>query len=458
MDQDQFGGRTDDDLFSDDIELVDETVEYVVETAPVFDAPAVVEAAPAPAPPPAPATTEPTPVVAPQPRAAPSQPARSSLAQSRHAPKPAAQENNNNNNNKPPRSSKKHNNAKKGPKPSSRAVSETPSGSESIATTAATPAPDTPAATDKPEQPQSTPVPSGPATATESTTTNNHGNTASAVSHARLSSGANPRQKLTETELAARMEKMRLLAAEKTRRFEEAQRDASEHDVAYEIGMEEARKRRAEEASRRKAAEEERRKLEVERAKNRERKLKAMGMKEGGGWDAGKEERERQEDAAGNGFRGANGGVRGARSGGGGDRGGLGASRFSAGGDGGEADVRGEFDGFGIRGRGMGMRGRGRVRGRGGRGGGRALFDEHDGEHHGGDHSRRGEHHTAQAPAPPKKVDLKKEDFPALPSSNAAPKKIDTAWGKQAGVAELPLSPPVGKWDEEVEATLAKET
>lgn len=106
--------------------------------------------------------------------------------------------------------------------------------------------------------------------------------------------------------------------------------------------------------------------------------------------------------------------------------------------------------------RGRGGRGRGRE-GRGGRGGGRALFDERDGEHHGGDHGRRGEQHPAQTPAPPKKADLKKEDFPALPSSTAPPKKIDIAWGKQAGVVDLPLSPPIGKWDEEVEATLAKQ-
>ncbi len=50
--------------------------------------------------------------------------------------------------------------------------------------------------------------------------------------------------------------------------------------------MEEARKRRA---STRRSGEEgrKRRRLDEERAKNRERKLQAMGMKEGG-WDEGK--------------------------------------------------------------------------------------------------------------------------------------------------------------------------
>jgi hypothetical protein len=31
---------------------------------------------------------------------------------------------------------------------------------------------------------------------------------------------------------------------------------------------------------------------------------------------------------------------------------------------------------------------------------------------------------------------------------------MDTAWVPKPGAAELPLSPPVGKWDEEVAASL----
>jgi hypothetical protein len=64
------------------------------------------------------------------------------------------------------------------------------------------------------------------------------------------------------------------------------------------------------------------------------------------------------------------------------------------------------------------------------------------------------------SPVPERKADLKKDDFPALPSSApAAPKKLDTStWGGKlpAYASDLPLSPPVGKWDEEVEAMDAK--
>ncbi|KAG7285781.1 hypothetical protein NEMBOFW57_008075 [Staphylotrichum longicolle] len=323
MDNDQFGGRTDDDLFSDDIEPVDEyaTPKSAPSTASASASASDTTSAQEPA-----ATTDLT---------------SSDTATSSPKPPPTAP--------REPSSASRNN-------------------SNNNTTTTGTPA-------------------TGPAAPT--------GNTASAVSAARLNSGANPRQKLTDSELAARMEKMRLLAAEKTRRFEAQQRDESEHAVAYAKGMEEARKRRAEEAARRKVAEEERRKLEDERAKNRERKLKAMGMKEGG-WDAGKEEQE--EGVGRGGFKGAYGG---------------------------------------------------------GRGGGRELFDT--GEEYGAgrrDGGRQGGQPAAGAPPPQKKADLKKEDFPALPSSGAAPKKIDTSWVPKPGAVDLPMSPPVGKWDEEVAATM----
>ncbi|KAK3291205.1 uncharacterized protein B0H64DRAFT_436072 [Chaetomium fimeti] len=403
MDQDQFGGRTDDDLFSDDIEPVEEE-----ET---FDLP---EAAPVPTHDP-PAQPEPTPAPAP-----------------------------------------------KSPKPPPSVSSDAPSTQETTTTAAPANAPTAPSGKQPPTGPRETSASSTTTTTNSSTAGtpqpgNNNGggggNTASAVSHARLSSGANPRTKLTDTELAARMERMRVVAAEKTRRFEEAQRDESEHAVAYARGMEEARRRRAEDAARRKAADEERRKLDDERARNRERKLKAMEMKEGG-WDEGKAEREAEGGKRG--FKGAHGGVRGARSGApggggsGGGGGGLGGSRF-ANPNPGPVDEAGEFDGFGIRGRGGGFRGRG-GRGRGGRGGGRALFDEREGEHN-RDQGRQGGP-AASAPPPPKKADLKKEDFPALPSSAAAPKKVDTAWVPKPGATDYPVTSPLGKWDEEVAATL----
>ncbi|KAF2963222.1 hypothetical protein GQX73_g10348 [Xylaria multiplex] len=111
------------------------------------------------------------------------------------------------------------------------------------------------------------------------------------------------------------MERMRILSAEKARKFEQAERDSRSHALAYEKGMEEARRRRAEEAERRRKGEEERRQMDQERAANRERKLKAMGAREGA-WDEGKtaeDERDRR------GFRGVNGGVYGARNARGGD-------------------------------------------------------------------------------------------------------------------------------------------
>ncbi|KAH6640239.1 hypothetical protein F5144DRAFT_544456 [Chaetomium tenue] len=364
MDQDQFGGRTDDDLFSDDIEPVEEQVEETIDVpeptpVPTRDAPAQPEPAPAPA------------VVKPAP-ARPPQPAKSALAQSRHAPRPdnnpphSTPKNNNNSTPKNNNNNKNHKKARSPKPPPSVATSDTPSTQESPATPASTDG-----STPTPTVTNTTSSASTPQPTTTPTTGSN--NTASAVSHARLNSGANPRTKLTDTELAARMEKMRLLAAEKTRRFEEAQRDESEHAVAYARGMEEARRRKAEDAARRCVAEEERKKLEDERARNRERKLKAMGMKEGGG--------------------------------------------------------------------------------RGGRGGGRALFDEREGEFN-RDQGRRQEG-PAPAPPPLKKADLKKEDFPALPSSSAAPpKKVDTAWVAKPDVIDYPVSSPIGKWDEEVAATL----
>lgn len=52
--------------------------------------------------------------------------------------------------------------------------------------------------------------------------------------------------------------------------------------------MEEVRKKCVEDVERRKRGEEDWKKLEDEWVKNRERKLKVMGMKEGG-WDEGKE-------------------------------------------------------------------------------------------------------------------------------------------------------------------------
>jgi hypothetical protein len=271
----------------------------------------------------------------------------------------------------------------------------------------------------------------------------------------RAKSGSNPRHKLTEDELAAKMEKMKLLSAEKARKFEMAEQDEKQHAEAYARGMEEARKRRAEEAERRKRGEEERRKLEDERAKNRERKLKAMHIKDGS-WDEGKEAL--AEEEARRGFRGANGGIRGAKS-----RGGLGGSRFA------EAQDVDRFLDDRHRGRGRGDRGRGgngSANGNGrGRGRGRGSYDGPVGE------SRPAKQ---QVPAA--------DDFPSLPSDNTpaktASEQNNNAQAKptmaqaaaasaqakptmaQAAAAAAAAPPPLplplvvtgGKWDDEMEA------
>jgi hypothetical protein len=253
-----------------------------------------------------------------------------------------------------------------------------------------------------------------------------------ANAEARLQSGANPRQKLTEQELATKMEQMKLLAAEKTRQFERAEQDEKQHAQAYAKGMEEARKRRVEEAERRRRGEEDKRQLDEERAKNRERKLKAMGMKEGG-WDEGKEAI--LEEEARRGFKGANGGIRGAK------RGGLGGSRYAREGDD-EPDVDRFLDER-HRNRGRGRGGRGDGGGRG-RGGGRGGFD-------------RPSPKPSDKNAPPPSLAV--DEFPALPSGGT--KKpiepvVPAAYPPKAAPAPIPAlpspPPPGSKWDDEMEA------
>lgn len=233
------------------------------------------------------------------------------------------------------------------------------------------------------------------------------------MKQARLGSGANPRQKLTEEELSAKMEKMKLLNAEKTRKFEKAEQDEKHHREALARGAEELRKRRQEAEERRKRTEENQKQLNSERERNRERKMKAMGMKEGG-WDEGKEAIA-EEDAR-RGFRGANGGIRGARQGG---RGG----RFT-----GDGEEQPDVDRFlDERSRG---RGRGRGRGNGSRGQGAA----------GGPSDRQQQPKKQAVPTP--------DEFPALPSdSNKKPESTE-----RPKPVSIPSYPPKfgGKWDEEM--------
>ncbi|KAJ9149203.1 hypothetical protein NKR19_g5767, partial [Coniochaeta hoffmannii] len=280
---DDFGGRTDDDLFADEFEPVTEESQPTVAVVPQPPAvpshgqeeaqshsqegqPPAMAVAP-------PATSKPA---SSTPPSAPSAPR--GLKQSCHAhndskaaPSP-----------KPPRQQQEA--------PAAKATSPATPSSEPVASAATDP---TTAATTPVEAPASSdaqPEDTATATTTQPTapTAPSAGPAApktKADREARLKSGANPRTKLTEEELAAKMEQMRILSAEKTRRFEQAQRDESEHAVAYARGMEEARKRRAEEAEKRRKGEEERRRMDDERARNRERKLAAVGARAGkGGW------------------------------------------------------------------------------------------------------------------------------------------------------------------------------
>lgn len=429
MENDQFGGRTDDDLFADEYESV--PVEEQTPTITPAEPPTQTQQHYAPAPTLDDANTTHAPVESEVHVPTPPPQKHRSLAQSRHArPEKAPRSSNSNHTNN---SSHNANNKSHGkPKPAPSTATATTNDDASTA----------------PEQDDASGTAPTTAPKAPSSTTSKYvsTNTASAVSEARLGSGANPRTKPSEAELAEKMDRMRIVNAEKTRRFEQAQKDETAHAAVMARSAEEQKKRRAEEAVKRRAAEEDKRRLEEVRAKNRQRKLNAMSQKEGG-WDEGKEERMREEEN-GRSFRGAHGGVRGARTGG------LGGSRFADDSAGGErSGERGDWAG---RGRGRGGRGE---RGRGGR----ELFDA-DGDRGQGRHggqldtdnwgSLRDKQRQAKAAAP------KPEEFPALPSAkDKAPKPVDTTVAA-VGLGKLPEldSPfsPLGRWDEEVNAADAK--
>lgn len=434
--EDQFGGRTDDDLFYDDFEPVDSEPIVVQEEAPYIQEPSPVA-------PVAPLAPEPA-------QARQSKPGKSSppaQASNSNAPSPSPSPSSS----QPPQSqsqSQTQPQSKGGNLSSSRFARK---GNFNMRQQS-TPPPPPPPATKSPAPPKEskekeqgqekekdtkgdkekdgTPPPNAPTTPAKDKKPHAPSQNTAANAEARLQSGANPRQKLTEEELAAKMEKMKLLSAEKTRQFERAEKDEQQHAQAYARGMEEARKRRAEEAERRRRGEEEKRKLDDERAKNRERKLKAMGMKEGG-WDEGKEAI--LEEEARRGFKGANGGIRGTK------RGGLGGSRYSR-----EVDDQPDVDRF------LDDRQRSRGRGRGGRGGGRGR-----GSGRGGFDGSLPKPNDSSAPAP----SLTVEDFPALPSDGTRKPTGPTApvaYPPKAAPAPIPAlpspSPAGGKWDDEMEA------
>lgn len=449
---DQFGGRTDDDLFADEFEPVDEYEVQPESTPPPVATPVVAAvpapvAAPAPIPAPIPASapasvdavaaTEPPATTGDLPSTAKVAPTVSdtvvntaartetpkSLLQSIHAPPqpPASapraprnhRSNHNNHNNN-------HNHNKNSSSNSNSNSNININNTNNAATAAAISSPSSPA----------------PSSATKGEGSDRerrpHGAKPHVVAEARLKSGANPRTKLTEEELAEKMAKMKLLNAEKTKQFERANADEQSHAMALEKATEAAKKRRADEAERKRREALDRRQMDDEREQNRARKLKAMGAKEGG-WDEGKEERlvEEERMRGGFNFRGANGGVRGPTSRGGGT--GLASSRFAA-----TTDDTEFMSGRGGRGRGRGGRGRG----------GRGGYTPRDENNPGTSPAP-----SASSPAPKKEAVLKPDDFPALPPSSALTNKNVEAAAK-ADLAS-PLSP-LGKWDDEMEAQDAK--
>ncbi|KAJ6785945.1 hypothetical protein PWT90_03895 [Aphanocladium album] len=424
--EDQFGGRTDDDLFyDDDFEPVDgvttivpndipvEISSYYITPSDLIPHPADLESALAPLAAAAAAgkrkgrrrrkskSPKPPP---------PPPPPRGGLAQSRFADKPAE---------RPIQNQGLQSSDSQSPKSSSPARSQDHTNGETNSESVST---NTPNHRNK---------------------RNNNGREqrkdAANPTDARAQSGANPRQKLTEEELTAKMEKMKFLSAEKTRKFEKAEEDEKQHAEAYARGMEEARRQRAENAERRRQNEEQRRRLEEERNKNRERKLKAINMKKGG-WDEGKETP--GEEVSRRPARGMNGGIRGSR----GTHGsGLRGSRFAQ--DSSEAEKAATTDrtdtdrslddrprrgGRGGRGRGNRGEGRGGRSGRGGRGG------------------RGGAAATNRTP--PEASPPSKDDFPSLPAQADTPKETAQNTPKPAVLAPLPrFAPAIGKWDDEME-------
>ncbi|KAK1700685.1 hypothetical protein BDP55DRAFT_626241 [Colletotrichum godetiae] len=445
---DQFGGRTDDDLFFDDFEPVSnpQTVETVVAPHP---------------PPPPPAAVATPPVEPPKPATAPAPLAPKSVEQQQQQQKPQKQAPANK---KPPTAPRGGlaNSRFADPKPAPaapRAPRQPASPAAAVSTpspiaTATTPKPPTGPAAQYSSAPAAAPTAPAADTAAAAATVATQDDAASPKSNspapataphapreknaaaaapgantalnaeARLGSGANPRTKLSESQLAAKMEQMRILNAEKTRKFEQAEQDERSHAEAYARGMEEARQRKKVDEERRRRGEEERRRMDDERAKNRERKLKAMSIKEGG-WDEGKEALAAEEERRG--FRGANGGVRGTRSAG------LAGSRFASRED--EASQGDRYAGGEER-RGGRARGRGRGQGRGGRGGRGGYGNDHErGDSNG---AREAKAPVAQAPAAAPVIST--EEFPALPGKATG------------GDISPPVLSPLGRWDDEMEA------
>ena len=235
-----------------------------------------------------------------------------------------------------------------------------------------------------------------------------------AVRGDRTATGGIAKPKLTEEELSAKLAAAKLNNAKRA----EAHRLAEADEASFQQREAQAQQKRKEEGAARRA-------MNMEREKNRLRKL---GQQAGREWDEGKEE---QIASQGPQYRrGAHGGI---AYDGGSRRGRGGRNAVQEGEYGGDSEER--RGGYGHRGgRGRGDRG---DRGRGGRGRG-SFF-------------QGGYSHSNNAP---QKVPDPEADFPALP---IAPKKQQSTQAQPLNTADQPLSPAVGggSWADEVQETKA---
>lgn len=210
--------------------------------------------------------------------------------------------------------------------------------------------------------------------------------------------GGPSHKKLTQEELTAKLERMKIINAEKAESFRKSEKDRE----GYAEKEKEEKRKRKEELERGRA-------MEGERMKNRERKLKAMGGRE---WDEGKDEKDFEDNKGRSSqyVRGGHGGViRG--------RGGLAGSRFN---DAPEDDMS-SYIYDENRGRGCGRgRGGGRGTGRGGRGG------------------------SAQQPLAVPVA----EDFPSLPTTSASKNKTPNLNSRLIGA---------GDWADEMATPIEQE-
>lgn len=229
----------------------------------------------------------------------------------------------------------------------------------------------------------------------------------------RSATGGSAHKKLTEEELTAKLEKMAILNAQKAERHRLSEAD----QAAFQHREREQAKERKEKAVVERKNE---RAMEMERARNRERKMKAQGVRE---WDSEKVESDivDRKGRSSEYVRGGHGGVaRGA--------GGLGSSRFANTGD--ESGEQDSGDGsrkagvFEIRGRG----------GRGGRGGGR-----------GGRNQTQNQSSSQNQKVP------KAEEFPPLgPSSTSTAPKPGSITTPAAAVAAAVPAGSAPDWAEEM--------